>query len=92
MCLFWQGQKIKKESDVGMLLTGKRKHRNWQAACRDQWCSLVYKAQKQAACRGAAYWVQNTEKKLHVGCHNENQCDETIRQSLSEPDSNPLHQ
>ena len=51
---------LKKESDVGILLTGKQ-------------------AQKQAACRDG---LQNTNK-LHVGCHHENQCDETIQQFLA---------
>ena len=48
-----QGQKLlKKESDVGMLLTGKQ---STETSCMLVWCSLVYKAQKQAACRDAAY-------------------------------------
>ena len=56
------------------------------------------KAQKQAACRDGTHWytkhrnklhvgmlltgLQNTNK-LHVGCHHENQCDETIQQFLA---------
>ena len=75
-----QGQKLlKKESDVGMLLelTGKQ---STETSC---WYSLVYKVQKQAACRDATYWFIEHRKKLDVGYHRENQCDEIIQKSLA---------
>ena len=61
--LLQQGQKLlKKESDVGMLLTGMHvgmvltgiQHRNKLHVHVGM--VLIYKAQRQAACGAAAYW------------------------------------
>ena len=54
-----------------------------ETSCMWGWCSLVYKVQKQAACRDATYWFTEHRKKLDVGYHHKNQCDETIQKSLA---------
>ena len=75
-----------------MLLTGKQKHRNkLHVGINGAHWYTKYRNKLHVA-GDAAYWFTKHRNKLHVGCHHENQCDETIQQSLSEPDSNPLHQ
>ena len=72
-----QGQKfLKKESDVGMLLTGKQSTE--QAACRDgaHW----YTKHRNKLHVGMLLTGLQKTNKLHVGYH---QCDETIQQFLA---------
>ena len=67
-----------------MLLTGQQ---STETSC-------MYWAQKQAACRDAAYWFTEHRNKLrmHVGKTSVMKPYNNPWPYISEPDSNPLHQ
>ena len=59
---------------------------HWQTKHTEIRCMLVgmlLTGIQSTETRDTAYWFTEHRNKLHVGCHHENQCDETIQQSLA---------